>query len=331
MTDSFGEVFLSVDMDDYEESLSEDPSTQVSQVLGRRATTKRKQEEAFERSPPPQLGQAEVGQHSPKPKKDRPQAALPQTSSPKAKAKSGDLKSMECRESLGRTHTQKSASVNCPTTTQQPSPMSRVTCLDTSKQGKVALRKHPDNQHLDKSDCGCHTCIRELAVIKYQPIDRKGAFSHQFKECVGNRQIYSLTDLKLHPESCLCKTHLEKEWSHSSPGSGKAPSPQATVQKITGVVSSLLKKLEPNRAEGTSRLPRPTESARNHASGTNRTPHQDNKLREANTAPSKREDPRTGKPPLPMRTPKSRQVKETTIPSGSKEPGITNIPVRTSR
>ena len=337
--DSFGEVFLSADMEESEESCCEDPDTQVSQVLGRRATLKRKQEEAFKGASPPQHNQAkEASQRSPKPKKERPQAneqigeakvGLPQTSSPKPRRES--VKSKARQETSSKTRISGSSEVSSSGGAQQPSPMSRVTRLEPSSWAKAVSASYPDNQHAKKSDCGCHTCIRELAVIKHQPTDRKGSFSTWFKDRVGSLHIYFQTDPKSHPESCLCKTHLEEEWALLNPKNRKAPIPQPTTHKRPGVVSTLLKKLDPSRTGGMTRQPLSVDSAGNRASGTSRTPHQDLKQREPNVTTGKREDARTGRPPPPQQMPKPEQAKVTATPVDSEESKTTNIPVHTTR
>ena len=112
--DCFGEVYLSVDMEDSEDASSEIFITQVSQVLGRKTTTKRKQEEAFDTSPPPQHHQAEVNR-SPKSKKERPHEVeesserMPQTSSPKNKQKRETIKQNEPPDAKSKAATLKSA------------------------------------------------------------------------------------------------------------------------------------------------------------------------------------------------------------------------------
>ena len=98
--DSFGQLFLSVDMEEETEGSSGDETvSQMSQVLGHRAPNKRKQEEAFMGSSPPQQGQAEEAcRRSPKPKKEKYQPdklaeenekGPSQTSSPKPQRETG--------------------------------------------------------------------------------------------------------------------------------------------------------------------------------------------------------------------------------------------------
>ena len=336
--DCFGEVYLSVDMEDSEDASSEIFITQVSQVLGRKTTTKRKQEEAFDTSPPPQHHQAEVNR-SPKSKKERPHEVeesserMLQTSSPKNKQKRETIKQNEPQDEKIKAETSKSAGSCGPSGGQQhPSPMSRVTRLEPSVRAKVAPNGYPDNQHSKNKNCGCHTCVRELAVIKCQPLDPKGSFTAQFKDCVGHLKIQSHTDPDSHPASCLCKTHLERGWSSSSSGNIIVPSSQPAVKKISGVVSNIMKKLEPSRAKEAIRLPPQTASAGGRASGTSRTVHAEYKRRNSITNTGKREDPRTGKPPPPPpRKPKPVQVEKTTTSTDSGESEFASIPVHTTR
>ena len=173
---------------------SQSADEQLSQVFPRRniaseTGTKRKPEEAFQHSPTeapqakktPQLGHKD-------------QTEPVSTSSPKKE------KRME--------------------KTEPPSPMSRVQCLDKmqgavskgsqSKQKTSQIKS--DGQHANKPDCGCHTCISELAVIKNEPKDPDLKFSKQFRNDVRRKKIYNRKSITNHPEGCKCKSHLEKMW-----------------------------------------------------------------------------------------------------------------------
>ena len=151
-------------------------------------------------------------------------------SSPKSKPKSESVKPKQQKTSR-KSQIPNNAGTGGQGGAQHPSPMSRVTRLDSSGWVKAASGNYPDNQHARRNDCGCHSCIRELAVVKFQPIDRKRNFSTWFKDRVGNLRIYSPTDPKSHPEACLCKTHLEREWALAHSKSNKAQIPQSTAQK----------------------------------------------------------------------------------------------------
>ena len=286
--DSFGQLFLSVDMEEETEGSSGDETvSQMSQVLGHRAPNKRKQEEAFMGSSPPQQGQAEeTCQRSPKPKKEKYQPdkqaenerGPSQTSSPKPQRKAGregsNLTSPpkasspnSKREVVGKSNSNeeasnspgaKNADVSDPSNAQHPSPMSRVHRLASPGWVRAASGSNPDMQHYEKSNCGCHACIKEMAVVKMLPTDRKGSFPAWFRDHVGERYIYSRTETNSHPKNCICKTHLEEEWEAKKRGFLKAPTPQPPVPKLTGKVSAVLKKLDPSRAGGLTRLPIPT-------------------------------------------------------------------------
>ena len=284
-------------MDCSEESSSENLPAEASQVLGHRTRTKRKQEEAFEGSSPPQQGQAEeVCRRSPKSKKERYQLDKqteenvidpPQTSSPKPQREAGRKgskatsppKTKTCPlDSTGEASSPNSkrvaenpkpnieapsnipssnADVSGPSSAQHPSPMSRVHRLASPGWVRAASGSNPDKQHYDKSNCGCHACIIEMAVVKMLPTDRKGGFPTWFQDHVGELYIYARTESNSHPKNCICKTHLEEEWEAKRKGIIKAPIPQPPVPKLTGKVSAVLKKLDPSRAGGLTRLPIP--------------------------------------------------------------------------
>ena len=74
---------------------------------------------------------------------------------------------------------------------QPPSPMSSVQMLDKGK--CVKTRTQPpksDNQHMPtRSNCGCNASIRELMVVKNQPVGPKAVFSKEFKELVQKMKL----------------------------------------------------------------------------------------------------------------------------------------------
>ena len=98
--------------------------------------------------------------------------------------------------------------------------MSRVQCLDKmqgavtkgSQIKKKTPQMNPDGQHTNKTDCGCHTCVSELAVIKNEPRESDQKYSKQFKNEVRRKKIYNKKPMANHPEVCKCKSHLEKMW-----------------------------------------------------------------------------------------------------------------------
>ena len=167
--DSFGQLFLSVDMEEESEVTSGDEmSSQISQVLGHRAPTKRKQEEAFMGTSPPQQGQAEeTCQRSPKPKKEKYQpdnqseeneSGPSQTSSPKPQREAGRKESNltsspNSRREVGKSKPNKeapnspsaeNADVSGPSNAQHPSPMSRVHRLASPGWVRAASGSNPD-------------------------------------------------------------------------------------------------------------------------------------------------------------------------------------------
>ena len=98
--------------------------------------------------------------------------------------------------------------------------MSRVQCLDKmqgavtkgSQTKKKTTQMRTDGQHTNKPDCGCHTCISELAIIKNEPKEPDQKYSKQFKNEVRRRKIYNKRSMTNHPEACKCRSHLEKMW-----------------------------------------------------------------------------------------------------------------------
>ena len=153
--DSFGHLYLSVDMECSEESSSGDLLAEASQVLGHRARTKRKQEEAFEGSSPLQQGQAEeTCRRSPKPKKERQQIEEDkidplQTSSPKPQREAGRKGSNTTSSPRSKSSTpdssreEKNADVSGPSNVQHPIPMSRGAPPGITWVGKGGLRLKP--------------------------------------------------------------------------------------------------------------------------------------------------------------------------------------------
>ena len=82
------------------------------------------------------------------------------------------------------------------------SPMSWVKRLDSVKV-KTPIGCFIDKQHSYKTNCGCHTCIRELAVIKYQPTVQKRKFFQQFQDSVGEHPICSTMYLQYENLACV--------------------------------------------------------------------------------------------------------------------------------
>ena len=148
---------------------------------------------------------------------------------------------------------------------------------------------------------------------------------------MGERYIYSRTELNAHPKNCMFKTHLEEEWEAKRMGTLKAPITQTPAPKPSGMVSAVLKKLDPRRAGGLTRLPIPVESTGGRTSKAARMSPTKQNPSELPVLSGKKEDPRTGKPPAPPPRTKPMQLGKNTAPSSSSELKIANIPVRTSR
>ena len=95
------------------------------------------------------------------------------------------------------------------------SPLSKVQTLgktgaipkDQSKRGK---ERRSDGQHTSVDNCGCHSCIFKLAIIKNEIIRPDRKFSRRFLESVKNLRINHHTSLTSHPQDCICKMHIEK-------------------------------------------------------------------------------------------------------------------------
>ena len=83
---------------------------------------------------------------------------------PKTKREEEAAKGKE--EAEHKPSTSKDADRGGPSTVQHPSPMSRVHCLDSPRWVRAALGSNPNKQHYNKDNCGCHACIKELAVVK---------------------------------------------------------------------------------------------------------------------------------------------------------------------
>ena len=87
------------------------------------------------------------------------------------------------------------------------SPLSRVISFDKPRGAK--LKKEPkDGQHKGKHDCGCHSCIKELAIIKNEVLDSGEQISSEFLKLVKERKVYFPTKLAFHPTECMCRQHL---------------------------------------------------------------------------------------------------------------------------
>ena len=229
------EPFLSVEAESLEMCSSEEPHVkplQQKQDTGQ----KRKPEEAFPQSPTEET-QAHIIQAS-KRKNDNiteendrtPTVEMePQsTSSPRKLPQSPKL--------------QKESPSGKPNQPEPPSPMSQVVTLDEStgaiQKKKTRVEREDDGQHREEEDCGCHQCIKRMSIIKMEDILPGKEMSKKLREQVDKRRIYRNTALKLHPNPCLCKTHIGR--SH--------PTSITAVPKVTeskkNQVSNLRSKFE---------------------------------------------------------------------------------------
>ena len=103
------------------------------------------------------------------------------------------------------------------------SPLSQVQTLDKSgafpkekTQSKRAPKisrekeKRTDGQHVSDDNCGCHSCILKLAIIKNEIIRPDRKFSKRFLDQVKKLRIHHHTSLIAHPQDCICKMHVER-------------------------------------------------------------------------------------------------------------------------
>ena len=70
--------------------------------------------------------------------------------------------------------------------------------------------RRTDGQHLSADNCGCHSCIFKLAIIKNEIIRPDRKFSRRFLDQVKKLKIFNHTSLTSHPQDCICKMHIEK-------------------------------------------------------------------------------------------------------------------------
>ena len=88
--------------------------------------------------------------------------------------------------------------------------------------------RRTDGQHTSVDNCGCHSCILKLAIIKNETIRPDRKFSRRFLDQVKKLKIHHHTSLTSHLQDCICKTHIEKinNKTKSSP-----PKPQQLYHK----------------------------------------------------------------------------------------------------
>ncbi|MEO1419147.1 MAG: hypothetical protein AAFW00_28090, partial [Bacteroidota bacterium] len=104
-----------------------------------------------------------------------------------------------------------------------PAPLStppKVTTLDKPKGAKP--KKEPkDGQHRDIHDCGCHSCIKEMAIVKNEATGPGEQFSTAFLELVKQRTIHYPIKLAFHPQDCMCRQHILKQRTTKTTNKGK--------------------------------------------------------------------------------------------------------------
>ena len=88
-------------------------------------------------------------------------------------------------------------------------PKEKTLCRRAPKIGKEKERR-TDGQHLSADNCGCHSCIFKLAIIKNEIIRPDRKFSKRFLDQVKKLKIHHHTSLTSHPQDCICKMHVEK-------------------------------------------------------------------------------------------------------------------------
>ena len=227
--------FLSVEAESVEICSSEEHPPQTHQNK-QETGQKRKPEEAFPHSPTDE-SQAHVAQAN---KRKNDTEAEPQsTSSPRKPSQSP------------KSSKQKTVGP------EPPSPMSRVVTLGEGKgaiQKKKAREKEDDGQHRNEDDCGCHQCIKKLSIIRMEDILPGKEMSKKLREQVDKRRIYKNTALKLHPNPCLCKTHLGR--SHPTSTTTITSKTESLTESRKGQVSNLRSKFEePARVDPRTGMP----------------------------------------------------------------------------
>ena len=196
------EPFLSVDAELHSRSSDDGTLTQPPQS-NEKPEIKRKTEVAFPDSPTdnPEAKRAAVLIESDSP--DHPQDSPLSTSSPR---QSNTEKEVSGRSSL-LDELATSAPSSSGTGLRLPGGDVGV---PRGRQPERRGEPEHDGQHQDESNCGCHRCIRELAITKLEPLTPGNELSATFRACVKKLKIYRFTTLKSHPSGCLCKTHLER-------------------------------------------------------------------------------------------------------------------------
>lgn len=208
------EPFLSVELESTEQQSTEEVLSQVFQRKVPETGQKRKTEEAFPQSPTEEM-------HESRNQTSRRRCDPPTNNSNKKE------------EGLTRNHSQER-----PLSTSSPSrikPMreksqeereidpasllSKVCIIDKStgaiskgttipKTGKSSMQD--DGQHNNANNCGCHTCITNLSIVKRETLNPNQRISKKFREQINKLKIYKNTPMRSHPTPCVCKTHLEK-------------------------------------------------------------------------------------------------------------------------
>ena len=103
------------------------------------------------------------------------------------------------------------------------SPLSQVQALDktgaipkeitqSKRVPKISRERErrTDGQHFSVDNCGCHSCIFRLAIIKNEIIRPDRKFSRRFLDQGKKLKIHHHTSLTSHPQDCICKMHIEK-------------------------------------------------------------------------------------------------------------------------
>ena len=194
------------------------------------------------------------------------------------------------------------------------SPLSRVQILDkpgvTSKEKpqskkapKISREQRSDGQHIPADNCGCHTCVLKLAIIKNEIIKPDRKFSRRFLDQVKKLKIHLHTSLTSHPKDCICKMHTEKINCKTKPTPPKAQPQEERTSVVVNKVSNLRSHFE----------------------------ERDGSEKRMDPRTGRRPDPRTGHPPI-----SSREI--TSFPPNSYEDkrkesstSQSSIPVLTSR
>ena len=112
---------------------------------------------------------------------------------------------------------------------KSPSPLLKVYLLDkttgaipktipkANKIKKGETTGQSDGQHRDVGNCGCHTCVTELAIIRQEPLEEGKRITLKFREQLKKRIIYNHTLLKTHPTPFMCITYMERKSQQHMP------------------------------------------------------------------------------------------------------------------